>query len=779
MTQQLTAYDAVVLGDRDGYLALAFGYDGYFNERGTYSHRDWSEHRYQWPAQAETMRADVARENAAGNVDIYVCPAVRFTDARRKGDAMPPAVCWADLDGPAANTELLNTLDAYTVSSGQPGHIHVYVPLSETVPLSAHAALNKALAAQLGGDAKWSDETLLRLPGTYNHKTDPPGLVTEPAEWNGRVWNPADLAELLGVDLHHTNGRAHLSAVPATTFTAEPLPEPLPSRVQAALNHSDTADRSKAHARLVAACYDAGLTQGQTLTVAAAYPPSRDKYGHRLGDEVARWWGKVTDDRSQRQTARVVPLQLRINGSSALAHNQDPRPASTLAHSDDGNALALVDTYGDRIRYCAERGRWLHWTGQRWQWCGAGDGAVREYAKHVARSLPEQDPADNRWKQRSLSAAGTTATLTQAASDPRVVISIDHLDARPRELNTPAGIVDLVTGELCPHDPARLHTQITAEAPDYTANLDRWQVFLADTFGDDQALIDYVQRLLGYSASGEIRDHILPFAFGSGGNGKGVLLETTLGLLGDYATTAPNSFLMAHQYAGHETEIARLSGKRMIVCSEVNDGDKFDEAKVKLLTGGDTLTARFMRQDHFSFRPTHKLFLVGNSQPDVASGGGQSFWRRLRLLPFLRTVPEDKRVDDLQGIFIREHGPAILAWIIRGAVDYYTGGLRTPESVLAATKDYAAGEDNLARFVSEECHLAPNNPRAVRVTTKALRERYVQWCRREDENPVSTKRFGMDLKTRFGVIASRSRNPPMYEGITLHVDEEAQGWMPE
>lgn len=479
----------------------------------------------------------------------------------------------------------------------------------------------------------------------------------------------------------------------------------------------------------------------------------------------------------------LTPLPtLNMGGTDGSSARQpEPAPAaavSTFSRSDDGNALALVDAYGDRIRYCVERGRWLHWTGTRWDWCGSGDGTVREYAKQVARQLPEDDQTDVRWKQRSLSANGITAMLTQSASDPRIVVSINDLDAHPRDLNTPAGIVDLTTGHIRPHDPDQLHTQITTAAPDFTADTGRWHQFLVDTFGDDTDLVGYVQRLLGYSASGEIRDHILPFCFGDGGNGKGVLLESALGVLGDYASSAPNRFLMAQQYAGHETEIARLTGKRMVVCSEVNDNDRFDEAKVKQLTGGDTLTARFMRADHFTFTPTHKLFLLGNSRPDVTSGGGNSFWRRLRLLPFTRTIPDDKKVDDLQGILARDHGGAVLAWIIRGAVDYYAGGLRTPGSVLAATADYERGEDNLARFIADECHLAAGNS-ALKVTTKAIRERYVKWCHREEEPPVSAKRFGMDLRNRFGVYKGKSNNPPMYEGITLHADPDEQGWQPE
>jgi P4 family phage/plasmid primase-like protien len=323
--------------------------------------------------------------------------------------------------------------------------------------------------------------------------------------------------------------------------------------------------------------------------------------------------------------------------------------------TDDSNALGLVEAYGERIRYCTDKGRWLAWDGTRWEWQASTGGAAREYAKTWARDLPDGEKHESAWKKRSLSSAGTTAMLVQAATDPRLTVTMNDLDAHPWELNTPAGIVDLRTGELCPSDPAKLHTRVTGCAPDLDADPTTWARFLTDTF-NDETLIAYLRRLVGYSAVGVVGPHVLPFCHGSGGNGKGVFLEVLVKALGDYATTAPSGFLMASAHVSHETEIARLAGARMVLCSEVNEDDRFDEAKVKQLTGGDTLTARFMRQDHFTFAATHQLWLMGNHKPAVRSGG-RSFWRRLRLVPFEHEVPEDKVVDDLQGILFRDHGP--------------------------------------------------------------------------------------------------------------------------
>lgn len=462
-------------------------------------------------------------------------------------------------------------------------------------------------------------------------------------------------------------------------------------------------------------------------------------------------------------------------GTAALAtvhHLDERRPDAsvTLARSDDGNAQALIDEYGDVLRYCAERGRWLAWTGAVWEWQAAGAGQAREYAKAIARSLPEDGVEGKNHKRRALSAKGTSDMLIQAQTDRRITVAIDELDAHPWELNTPGGIIDLRTGDLLPPDPAKLHTRITSCAPDFDADPTFWLTFLAQTF-PQQELVDYMQRLVGYTAVGEVREHLLPFAYGGGGNGKGVFLEAIKGVLGDYATTSPNGFLMASNYAPHTTEIARLAGQRMVICSEVNEDDKFDEAKVKALAGGDSLTARFMRQDDFTFTPSHQLWLMGNHQPGVESGG-HSFWRRLRLIPFTHTVPDDQIIENLQGILASDHGPAVLAWVARGAAAYAKVGLQEPAGVKAATEDYAHSVDTVGRFLEEECELHPGDAAAHLATTvSALRTSYERWCMDNGETPTKGRAFQTQL-SRAGILTGSkapraSGGVRMYGGVTL------------
>ena len=463
-------------------------------------------------------------------------------------------------------------------------------------------------------------------------------------------------------------------------------------------------------------------------------------------------------------------------GNLATVHPIEPKqapqlasvPERTLSHSDDANALALIDDYGHLLRHCSDRGRWYAWDGHVWQECPRSTGVAREYAKRVARALPESDKAEIAHKKRTLSAVGISAMLTQAATDNRITVTYDELDAHPWELNTPSGIVDLRTGNLMPADPAKLHTRSTTASPDPDADPGPWLAFLLDTFNGDQSLIAYLQRLVGYSAVGIVGPHILPFCVGSGGNGKGVFLEAVGKVLGGYATTAPAGFLMAKTHSSHETEIARLSGARMVLCSEVNEEDHFDEAKVKQLTGGDTLTARFMHQDHFTFSPTHQLWLMGNYRPTVKSGG-RSFWRRLRLIPFTKEVPPEKIVDDLQNILATEHGPALLNWIIEGAVAYHRDGLQEPESVKAATAEYAHDQDTVTRFLEEACMIG--GPHSILVKVSTVRDAYERWCTEAGEQPVTAKAFGIALG-RAGVPSTRSKSARFYQGITLLETEE-------
>lgn len=478
-----------------------------------------------------------------------------------------------------------------------------------------------------------------------------------------------------------------------------------------------------------------------------------------------------------------IPASPETSAQQPRAASPDETPdddiETILALSDDGNADLLIRKYGDRIRYVTDQARWYVWAGNHWQeQHDTKGGAAREYVKRIGRAMPD----DKGWaahKRRTLSAKGTTDALIQAATDPRITITKNDLDNQPWELNTPAGILDLRTGQLSEPDPSKYHTRLTKHAPDFNEPSELWETFLHDTFGNHD-LITYMQRLIGYSAVGEVKENLLPFAHGTGGNGKSVFLEAITDTLGDYATTAPNAFLMASGQGKHTTEIARLSGARMIVCSEVNEHDKFDEAKVKNLTGGDKLTARFLFQNDFTFTPTHQLWLVGNDQPDITSGGN-SFWRRVRLIPFTKSfdgpnaTPENqaKRIPGLQHILADDqHGPKVLAWIAKGAADYFEHGLTTPPVVRAATDTYSAEVDTVARFLDDAAKLHPDNTDLIEFSTptRIVRSAYEIWCQSNGEKPLSGRKFAAELRLHgitIGKEAPRDSLNRYYGGVTL------------
>jgi putative DNA primase/helicase len=219
----------------------------------------------------------------------------------------------------------------------------------------------------------------------------------------------------------------------------------------------------------------------------------------------------------------------------------------------------------------------------------------------------------------------------------------------------------------------------------------------------------------------------------------------------------------------HETEIARLRGARLVVCSEQTSGKRFDESKVKRLTGGDKLTGRFMRGDFFAFLPSHLVWVLSNHLPEVREGG-PSFWRRVRLIPFKHVVPEHQRVPDLHEQLLAEEGPAILGWAVHGAVEVLASGLADPDGVTKATEDYRISEDTLASFVRDECLLGHHHW----CVAGDFRERYEKHCAEMGVEPLTAKTLGTRLTSEYEIEHGKLSRPSRrtYRGIALLAKEE-------
>ncbi|WP_329583290.1 DNA primase family protein [Streptomyces sp. NBC_01361] len=455
--------------------------------------------------------------------------------------------------------------------------------------------------------------------------------------------------------------------------------------------------------------------------------------------------------------------------------------------SDRGNARLFIQLYRDQFRHVEGLG-WFVWDGYRWK-RGGGEKAALWAAGEMAEDLASTDPNgvySNRelqaHRRRTLSTTGIKALLTQAKASPDLSVDPDTLDGDPYALCTPAGVVDLRTGTLSKPDPVRdFHSRATSVGPQ-PIDTPRWHRFLADTFGDDaegREMIDFLHLLLGYSITGDVGAQVLPFLHGQGKNGKSVLLDTMIQILGDYADAAPPGFLMDRgSFSEHSTELTELHGRRLVVCSELKPNDKFDEARVRLLTGGDKIKARRMRQDYFSFNPTHHLWLLGNHRPEVSTGGF-AFWRRIRLLPFERVVPDARKIDNLAFELVRDEGPGILHWLVEGARRYLTtrDPLHGPDRVRLATTAYAATEDHIGRFLAECCTRTPGTDETeLRVEQGLLYTEYSSWCHAsEGIRPAGTRAFANRVRQEVGLASPsdmiKSNGRKYYPHIALAAAE--------
>lgn len=428
------------------------------------------------------------------------------------------------------------------------------------------------------------------------------------------------------------------------------------------------------------------------------------------------------------------------------------------ALTDLGNARLTATRYAHRLRYIPDAGRWAEWTGTRWEW--APDHAPATQA--VIETI-EEIPVDNdqliKHRNKSMGARAISNAVALLKAEPALRINADAFDTHAYELNTPGGIVNLRTGDLTPSNPTRYHSMTSPHTPADAAP--KWTAFITWAMKDSAELTRYLQQLVGLSLIGETLEPILPFLYGKGANGKSVFLETLRSVLGDYAIQSPNDLLLVGPKQ-HPTELANLRGRRFVVMAEINEGARFDEAKLKQLTGGDAISARFMRQDLFDFTPTHTLWLAANHKPTVAAGG-DSFWRRVRIIPFDNQVPKQDRNGNLMNELLEE-APGILQWAINGCIDYLNNGLIEPAEVANATAEYASEEDHLGRFMEDRVQRVSN---AARVDQTEFRKAYKDWCLLNDEQELSATALGRALKTRFDIEGARSHGRRYYAGVIL------------
>ncbi len=452
---------------------------------------------------------------------------------------------------------------------------------------------------------------------------------------------------------------------------------------------------------------------------------------------------------------------------AAIAKSVGRYAPGSLPRTDTGNAERLVGRHGHDLKHVYGLG-WFAWTGTHWQRDETGE--VERRAKETVRSIHEEAArvADDekrkelaKWAIASESAARIRAMISLAKSEPGVPLRVDDLDRDPWLLNCENGTVDLKTGEFSEHRREDLITKLAPAKYEPDASSPTWEAFLERVLPSENVRA-FVRRMVGYSLTGTVKEKVLPFLYGPKDTGKTTFVETIMNLLGDgYAQPAAPNLLLAKGGTSHPTELADLLGKRFVATVEVQQGRRLAESLVKQLTGGDRIKARFMREDFFSFRPTHKVWFAANHRP-IVRGTDDAIWGRIKLVPFEVQIPEEEQ-DKTLAEKLRTEAAGILAWAVRGCLEWQRhGSLGEPEEVRAATREYQEEMDPLADFFEERCELRPD----AWASKKALQHSYKGWCEQAGQKQLDWNAVADRLK-ELGCVRKRRQGKHGWLGVGL------------
>lgn len=469
------------------------------------------------------------------------------------------------------------------------------------------------------------------------------------------------------------------------------------------------------------------------------------------------------------ETAREIWARVfarRRNAGQPPGDQTDAAPDDPPDLSHDRLALDLgFRSWDANGRHVAGWGLWLFWTGSHWRRDTTLDHLTRgrdylrtraleliQWADRKAAVIETRDGAGKGdrlrdWAKETAKGLRSNATLAAVSGMARAnaasAVTHEAFDTHKLLVGTPGGTVDLRTGLLRPARREDMISRLTTCAPAApgTSPL-TWLRFLDEIFEGDAEIIAFLQRAAGYALTGATSEHKLLFLYGSGRNGKSVFLNTLLDIWGDYGRRVAATTFLHSQTERHPTDIAGLQGARLAIASELPRGKTWDEATIKDLTGGDRMTARFMRQDYFDFDPQLTLMIAGNTQPSFR-GIDEAIRSRVVLVPFAVTIPPERRDRKLPDK-LRSEGPAILRWAIDGALEWQQCGLDIPRRIVAASEAYFDEEDTLGQFLDDETY---PDPQAI-VSGNDLMQRFVQWCDLQGIQPWAQRTLIKELKGR-------------------------------
>jgi len=456
--------------------------------------------------------------------------------------------------------------------------------------------------------------------------------------------------------------------------------------------------------------------------------------------------------------------------ADSLLRYDPASPLLLLNLTDAGNAERFQAHVGDRFAFVHAWGSWMHYDGVRWQRDGSGE-AVRAALATLramageSEKVPDEDHRGELLKHSLDSESSSRLSAMLTLGQAMLPVAPEALDRDPDLLNVANGTLDLRTGELRRHDRRDWITRLAPVPFEPDAVCPLWESFLHRVMGGNERLIAFIQRAVGYSLTGHVNEQVLLLLYGVGANGKSTFLETARSLLADYSAITDFTTFLKRDSEGARNDLARLVGTRFVSAVEAEAGKPLAEALVKQLTGGDTITARFLFKEFFDFRPQFKIWLAANHKPGI-HGSDHGIWRRIRLVPFTVTIPEPER-DPRLTAKLAEELPGILAWAVRGCLAWREKGLGVPDEVRAATASYREEMDLFGGFLDDGCVAEAR----AEVTAKDLYGAYQAWCEANGEKPRSQKSLSVGLRER-GFEAFRTKNARGWRGIRLRRDGE-------
>ena len=431
-------------------------------------------------------------------------------------------------------------------------------------------------------------------------------------------------------------------------------------------------------------------------------------------------------------------------------------------------ALGFTERHGETMRFDHDRGRWYQWVGDRWR--HDRQRRALDYARQIAAGFDVKAS-----KQTTVQRSGFAAGVERfAQADPVHAVEAGYFDSNRWLMGVPGGTLDLRTQKVIPADPDHRISLQAAAAPAATADCPLWKQFLKETFGGDEELIGFLQRFMGYSLTGDTREQVMVYAHGHGQNGKSVFFATWAGIMGEYAKQAPmeETFTQARGER-HSTGVAGLAGARLVTATETEQGRAWAEALIKQLTGGEPVTARFMRQDFFTFDPVCKLAFQGNFLPALRSTD-IAMRRRFRLITFPNQVPDDQTDPELAAK-LRDEWRGIFRWMLDGLAKWMEKGLGTCEAVEAATNTYFDDNDTIGQWLQDKCQLHPDNKHSE--PAAALFASWKDWCKKGGHDSGTATAFGLAL-SRKGLVKTKS-SVNYWQGVQLvqkHENDPDQGF---